>query len=65
MKLIETTAPLYLRRLVRAVNATPAAYVDGSIVNREHNPRRNGRASLLPGRKHHPLFCGSVPQGNV
>ncbi len=32
MKLIETTSPLYLRRLVRAINAAKAAYVGGHIV---------------------------------
>ena len=47
MKLIETTSPLYLRRLVREINAAHAAYVDGSIVKRDDNPRRNGRASYF------------------
>ena len=45
MKLIETASPLYLRRLVRAINAAPAAYVDGSLVQSDHNPRRSKRAS--------------------
>ena len=47
MNLIETTSPLYLRRLVREINAAPAAYLDGSIVKRHDNPRRNGRASYF------------------
>ena len=45
MKLIETTSPLYLRRLVRAINAARAAYVGGHIVQSNHNPRRRARAS--------------------
>ena len=45
MKLIETTSPLYLRRLVRAINAAHAAYVDGSLVQSDHNPRRSAAAS--------------------
>lgn len=47
MKLIETTSPLYLRRLVREINAAPAAYVDGGIAKRGHHPRWNGRASYF------------------
>ena len=47
MPLIETTSPLYLRRLVHAINDAPAAYLDGQIVKRDHNPRRNGRASYF------------------
>ena len=45
MKLIETTSPLYLRRLVRAINAAKAAYVGGHIVQLNRNPRGSARAS--------------------
>lgn len=59
--MIETTSPLYLRRLVRAINDAPAAYVDGDLVGRNHNPRRSARASFCRADNAVRFFAGSHP----
>ena len=49
MKLIETTSPLYLRRLVRAINAARAAYAGRPHRSKQPQPAPQRPSILLPG----------------